>query len=131
MNVFSFVVFWNIYVVNVVVGADLCSPCDTSITSCDSNYVCNAATYRCECPTDGVQYGDNCCKCLFIYIVSDITIPSTSQSQVVVIQDSYKSSCPIVSVLLQKQVFVQLIKVICSYETWKNFLLCTNENLAS
>ena len=70
MNVFFFLLFLKyINVVNVVVGADLCSPCDTSITSCDSNYVCNPATYRCECPTDHVQYGDDCCKCLFIYLI--------------------------------------------------------------
>jgi hypothetical protein len=44
-------------------GQLLCDSCDPMSSTCDSSLVCNANTYRCECPPDEVQIGDDCCKC--------------------------------------------------------------------
>jgi hypothetical protein len=46
----------------ITVGTELCDPCDPNADECSDDYVCNPNTGRCECPTDEVQIGDNCCK---------------------------------------------------------------------
>ncbi|XP_060560578.1 fibropellin-1-like [Ruditapes philippinarum] len=42
------------------VGQHLCDLCDSATLLCDSNLVCSSETYKCECPTDEVQIGDDC-----------------------------------------------------------------------
>ncbi|XP_053406285.1 neurogenic locus notch homolog protein 1-like [Mercenaria mercenaria] len=42
------------------VGPDLCNPCDPLTLSCDGSLVCSSDTYRCQCPSNEVQIGNDC-----------------------------------------------------------------------
>lgn len=46
----------------ILVGAGLCDPCDNLTQLCAPPLECSLDTYRCECPSDQVQIGDQCCK---------------------------------------------------------------------
>lgn len=59
-----------IYIHFYLVGPDLCDPCSPSPLSCEGGLVCSQESYRCECPPGQVQIGDNCCKYLYMNIVT-------------------------------------------------------------
>jgi hypothetical protein len=59
----------------LTVGETLCDPCDPNMNTCEDPLVCSSETYRCECPDDRVQIGDNCCRNLDVShrLISDMS----------------------------------------------------------
>ena len=54
-------------------GMELCDPCDPSNPTCESGLVCSPISYTCECPSNKVQIGDECCKYNYvIYCLKNI-----------------------------------------------------------